>query len=84
MAQAGPEFVNNLLRGLKGEKGVVACTMVESHTAGCKYFALPVELGPNGVSRILGLGNLSAYEKSKLEKEVAPELQGSITKGEKF
>eukprot|EP00047_Mylnosiga_fluctuans_P001449 m.220394 g.220394 ORF g.220394 m.220394 type:complete len:339 (+) comp10374_c0_seq1:1017-2033(+) len=84
MALAGHEFVNNLLRGLKGEKGVVACTMIESSLTPCKYFATPVELGPQGVVKNLGLGSLSDYEKGKLEKEVIPELKSSITKGEQF
>lgn len=85
MALAGHEFVHNVLRGLKGEKGVVACTMVESSVVPeCKYFANPIELGPEGVHKNLGLGNLTAFEKAKLEKEVIPELKGSIAKGEEF
>lgn len=84
MALAGHELVNNVLRALKGEKGVVACTMVESSVTSCKYFANPVELGPEGVHKNLGLGALNAFEKEKLEKEVLPELKSSIAKGEEF
>jgi len=83
MALAGHEFVHNVLRGLKGES-VVVCTMVESNVTSCKYFANPIELGPNGVAKNLGLGALSDYEKAKLEKEVIPELAASIKKGEQF
>jgi len=84
MALAGHEFVNNILKALKGEKGVIACTMVESNVTPCKYFATPIELGPNGVVQNFGLGQLSAFEQAKLEKEVYPELKQSIAKGEEF
>jgi malate dehydrogenase len=83
MAFAGHEFVNNVLRALKGEK-VVACAMVESTLTPCKYFATPIELGPQGMTKNLGFGTLTDYEKGKLDKEVVPELKGSITKGEQF
>jgi hypothetical protein len=46
MALAGHELVHNVLRALKGDKGVVACAMVESNVVpACKYFANPIELG---------------------------------------
>jgi len=85
MALAGAEFVDHLLRGLDGEKNVVACTMVESDVVkGCRFFANRVQLGANGVEKNLGYGNLNAFEKTKLEKEVVPELVSSIEKGVKF
>lgn len=85
MAWAGYQFTSSLLRALNGEKGVVECTMVESDVVpGCKYFATPVQLGTHGVEKNLGLGKLSAYEQTKLEKEVIPELSSSIAKGVKF
>lgn len=83
MAYAGAEFTNSVLRGLKGEKGVVACAFVKSHVTDAEYFASKIELGPNGVKEIHGLGPLSDYEKEKLE-QLLPELKGSIKKGIEF
>lgn len=41
--------VYQVLRALKGEKGIVACTYVESDVQkGLTYFSSPVELGTNG------------------------------------
>jgi len=82
MAWAGAQFAFSLIRALSGEKGVVECTMVDTGNSGpCQYFALPVELGPDGVKQIHPLGKLSSYEQGKLEKDVIPELKSSIQKG---
>lgn len=42
-----------------------------------------VRLGRNGVEEVLGLGNLSDFEKEGLES-LKPELKASIEKGIKF
>jgi len=83
MAYAGAEFTNAVLRGLKGEKGVVQCAFVKSHVTSADYFATKIELGPNGVKEIHGLGPLTDYEKEGLEK-LLPELNASIKKGIEF
>jgi len=83
MAYAGAEFTYAVLRGLKGEKGVVHAAFVKSHVTEAEYFASKVELGPNGIKEIHGLGPLSDYEKEGLAK-MLPELQASIKKGIEF
>jgi len=83
MAYAGAEFTYAILRGLKGEKGVIQPAFVKSSVTAAEYFASKVELGPNGVKEIHGLGPLSDYEKEGLEK-LLPELQASIKKGIEF
>jgi malate dehydrogenase len=84
MAKAGAQFVASLLRGLKGEKGVVECAYVESNVVPeCKWFATPIELGKNGIERNLGMGSLDAYEQKKFKEAVA-ELVPSIVEGVKF
>jgi malate dehydrogenase len=49
------------------------------------FFASPVEIGPNGIEKVIGLDkfNLSAYEKELINKAV-PDLKTEITKGVKF
>uniref|UniRef100_A0AC35FY11 Lactate/malate dehydrogenase C-terminal domain-containing protein n=1 Tax=Panagrolaimus sp. PS1159 TaxID=55785 RepID=A0AC35FY11_9BILA len=44
------------------------------------YFSTSLELGPNGVEKVLGYDKLSSYEKS-LVKAAVPELQKNIAKG---
>jgi len=83
MAFAGARFVDALLKGLKGEKQV-QCAYVKSDVVkGVEYFSTPIELGPNGVEKILGTGTLNAYEKQLVEGATA-ELKSSIEKGVKF
>lgn len=83
MAHAGARFVDSLVRGLKGEKNV-QCAYVQSNVVkGVEYFASPIELGPNGVEKILGNGKLSKYEEELLQTAI-PELQNNINKGAKF
>ena len=83
MAYAGAEFTDSVLRGLKGEKNVIAPAFVKSTVTECEYFASNVELGPNGVAKIHGLGPLSDFEKEKLAA-LLPELKASIKKGVEF
>jgi hypothetical protein len=48
MAYAGANFTNHLLRGLSGEKGVIAPTFVKNPLyadQGIDFFSSPVELG---------------------------------------
>ena len=51
---------------MSGQEGVVECAYVASDLTECKYFSTPVLLGPNGVEKNLGLGNLSAFEQVSL------------------
>jgi len=86
MAYAAAKFTNQLLRALNGEKGVIAPTFVKSplfESQGIDFFSSSVELGPEGVKSINGLGNLSA-EEEKLIEACLPELKKNIEKGKNF
>ncbi|ODN06542.1 Malate dehydrogenase, mitochondrial, partial [Orchesella cincta] len=83
MAYAGARFAFSVLRGMKGEQGVVECSYVKSDVTEAPYFATPIVLGPNGVEKNLGLGKLSPFEE-ELIRAAIPELKKNIQKGEKF
>jgi malate dehydrogenase len=86
MAFAGAHFTSRLLEAAAGKKGVVECTYVESPVAaadGCDFFASPVELGPEGVSKILPLPHMSAFEKEGYQAMVG-DLAAQIKKGKEF
>ena len=84
MAYAGARFTDRVLRALKGEKGLVECTYVESNVVpGLTFFSSPVELGPNGVEKIHSFGKIDEFETKKLE-EMKPELKSNIDKGVEF
>jgi len=84
MAYAGARFTDRILRALKGEKGLVECTYVESNVVpGISFFSSPVELGPNGVEKIHNYGTLDKFEEGKLE-EMKGELKSNIAKGIEF
>lgn len=46
---------------------------------GVPFFASKVQLGPNGVQQVLGLGNLTDYERAALDA-MLPELTAQIQK----
>lgn len=50
---------------------------------GLPFFATRVQLGPEGVAKINGLGPLNDYEKAALDSMV-PELKAQIEKGLAF
>jgi len=83
MAYAAARFTDSLIKGMKGQEGVIECSYVESDVTECKYFATPVVLGPNGLEKNLGLGSLTDFEQALLAAAI-PQLNGEIAKGEKF
>ncbi|XP_060656124.1 malate dehydrogenase, mitochondrial-like [Drosophila nasuta] len=83
MAYAAAHFVNSLLRGLKGESGVVECSYVASDVTEAAFFSTPLELGPEGIKKNLGLPKMSDDEKEQLKKMI-PELKTSIAAGIDF
>jgi malate dehydrogenase len=96
MAFAGARFALSLLRAsVEGVAGIVEPAyvpldadplngeVVKKECDGLEYFATEVELGAGGISRIMQLGELSAYERN-LVKNAIPELRASIKKGVDF
>lgn len=86
MAMAGARMAESLLRAAQGEKGVIEPTFVDSplyKDQGVDFFSSKVELGPNGVEKILPLGKLDANEEKMLSACLA-DLKNNITKGVSF
>jgi malate dehydrogenase len=83
MGQAAAKFGLSLVRALNGEEGVIECTYVEGSGDRARFFAQPVLLGKNGVEKILGFGNLSAFEEKTLNAALET-LRSDIKIGEEF
>lgn len=83
MAYAGARFAVSALKALSGEANVTECAFIRSNVTSAPYFSTPLMLGPNGIVKNLGLGNLSSFEKQLVEACI-PELEKSIKKGEEF
>ncbi|OBZ89231.1 putative malate dehydrogenase, mitochondrial [Choanephora cucurbitarum] len=97
MAFAGARFALNIAEAIvTGKKQIVECTYVDldadkEGSAGIKslvgqevqYFSVPVELGKEGVEKILPLGPLNDYEQQLLSAATS-ELKTNIVKGSAF
>ncbi|KAL4063032.1 lactate/malate dehydrogenase [Scleroderma yunnanense] len=96
MAYAGAEFAVKIIRAIKGERGIIVPSYVnlaadqEGGAALRKdlgkdldYFSSPVELGPNGVESIKGLGTITPSERA-LVNAALPDLISNIDKGVSF
>ncbi|KAK4459998.1 lactate/malate dehydrogenase [Cladorrhinum samala] len=86
MAMAGARMAESVLRAAQGEKGVVEPTFVDSplyKDQGIEFFSSKVELGPNGVEKVLPVGKVDAVEEKLLEACFA-DLKKNIEKGQKF
>ncbi|XP_044002209.1 malate dehydrogenase, mitochondrial-like [Aphidius gifuensis] len=82
MGFAAARFCISLCKGLKEHRGIVECAYVRSCVLPeVKYFAAPIELGPDGVQRHLGLPSLTLYE-SKILDNVLPVIKSDIQAGE--
>ena len=74
----------SVLLGLNGEPNIYECAFVASDLVpDVPFFASKVLLGPSGVSKIVGLGELDAFEKEAYEL-MLPQLKGEIKKGIDF
>jgi NAD-dependent malate dehydrogenase len=84
MAYAGFRFGMSLVRALQGQTGIVECTYVPTDKVETGYFALPVELGKEGIVKIHDVPtNVSEYEQAQL-KECIATLHKNVESGVKF
>ena len=51
-----------------GRQDIVECTFVKSDVTSAPYFSTPCRLGQDGVQENLGMGQLSDFEKTKLQE----------------
>eukprot|EP00249_Psilotum_nudum_P024919 c29323_g3_i1 orf=326-1342(+) len=80
MAYAASIFVDGCLKAINGMEDVVDCSYVASNITPLPFFASKVRIGLHGIEDVLGLGQLSEYERNALEA-LKPELRMSIEKG---
>ena len=83
MAYAGYLFTENVLKAMEGDDSIVQCAYVESTLTDAPYFASPCKFGPNGVTEVMGYGDISPYEQGWLDK-MLPDLKKQIAKGVEF
>jgi malate dehydrogenase len=83
MAYAGARLGSSVLAGLAGRRRVECAYVASDIVEGFPYFASKVVFGENGVTKVLGIGELSDYEKKRLE-EVKTQLKGEIETGMKY
>jgi len=80
MGYAGARLGKAVLAGLAGEAGVTECAYVKSSITDLPYFASKVTFGKDGVETVHPLGELSEYEKGRLEA-LKPTLKEEIDAG---
>ncbi|KAH8257325.1 hypothetical protein KR038_007419, partial [Drosophila bunnanda] len=83
MAVAGAYFVVSLLRGMRGEQGIVECSFVASELTDAPFFASPLELGKDGIKGFLPLPEMSNAEQEAVAKLI-PILQENAKEGIDF
>jgi malate dehydrogenase len=85
IAYATYHFVSRLIEAMNGKEDVVETAYVRSDVIpDLTYLATPLQLGPSGTEKNLGLGELSEYERKRLTEVVVPELKANIKKAEEF
>ncbi|EPY27222.1 malate dehydrogenase [Strigomonas culicis] len=71
-AYAAYEFAVSVLKAQRGDYGIVECALVESTMRPeTPFFSSRVELGAEGVERILPMGRLTAFEEKLIDDAVA-------------
>ncbi|KAG1674612.1 hypothetical protein FOA52_001861 [Chlamydomonas sp. UWO 241] len=84
MAYAGARMAESVLLGLNGEPNIYECAFVQSDVVpDCPYFATKVLLGPGGVTKVMGTGDMDVFEKAAFDA-MLPQLKGEIAKGIEF
>ncbi|KPI87658.1 putative malate dehydrogenase [Leptomonas seymouri] len=81
LAYAACDFTVSLLKALRGDMGIVECALVESTMRSeVPFFSSRVELGREGVQRLLPMGPLTSFENELIETAV-PELVKDVEAG---
>ncbi|CCW67648.1 unnamed protein product [Phytomonas sp. Hart1] len=84
MAFAAEEWANAVFRALAGEPNIVISTFIECDTyPTLPFFSTMVELGKDGIERVLPLPKLNKNERDLLEKSI-PTLKKNIERGISF
>lgn len=83
MAYAGYVFTDKVLQAMNGADDIVQCAYVESSLTDAPFFSSPCKFGVDGVSEVMGYGELTAYEQGWFDK-MMPELKSQIQKGVDF
>lgn len=83
MGQAAARFGLSLVRALQGESNVVECAYVEGKGDYARFFAQPVLLGKKGITELIDIGKLSAFEQQSLDS-MLDILRKDIELGEQF
>ena len=68
---------------MNGADDIVQCAFVESSITDAPFFSSPCKFGPDGVSEVMGYGEISAYEQGWFDK-MMPDLKAQIQKGIEF
>lgn len=84
MAYAAARMAESTLLGMQGEPNMYECAFVQSDVVpGCPFFSSRVQLGPEGIAKVNGLGPMNDFEKAAMET-MLPELKTQIEKGLAF
>ncbi|KAG5467694.1 hypothetical protein LSCM4_00772 [Leishmania orientalis] len=85
MAYAASEWSCSMLKALRGDKGIVEYAIVENdlQQPHCRFFGCAVQLGLQGVERVLPMPLLNAYEQQLLDACIAA-LSAELRKGIDF
>ncbi|MBV6818926.1 malate dehydrogenase [Rahnella sp. PD12R] len=83
MGQAAARFGLSLVRALQGEINVIECAYVEGKGDYARFFAQPVLLGKKGITELIDIGKLSAFEQQSLDS-MLDILRKDIELGEQF
>merc|ERR1711865_248891 len=83
MAYAGARLGSSILAGLSGRRRVECAYVASTIVEGFPYFASKVVFGEKGVAKVLDIGELNDYEKTRLE-EVKAALKTEIETGVKY
>lgn len=84
MAYAAARMAESTLLGLSGEPNMFECAYVDSDVVpDVPFFATKVQLGKEGIAKVMPLGALNDFEQKALDA-MLPELKAQITKGINF
>ena len=83
MAYAGYLFTDKVLQAMNGADDIVQCAYVESSITDASFFSSPCKFGSDGVSEVMGYGDINAYEQGWFDK-MLPDLKAQIQKGVEF